>query len=291
METLNSLKYANRARNIKNRVMANQDKTSRTIAVLRQEIHNLQFELMEYRQGKRVIGVDGTETTNDMYHENAMLTKENSNLRTRIKALQETVDVLTAKNSQLLVDKEVGNWIREGGTEANNDISAMVQKYISEVEELRAKLCESENVCEQMRKENTRMKRISQSFGASPGPKGSVIGGSPSPWLNNSASGISPLNAHDSDTGYSVQELIDMAKKDLEKNKEERKRKSSKLESNVNPSSKAGVDEDKDANSADDEEDDTDEEAEGEDDHGEESDDTGTDLESIMTTRSNLYIL
>ena len=285
METLNSLKYANRARNIKNRVMANQDKTSRTIAVLRQEIHNLQFELMEYRQGKRVVGEDGTETTNDMYHENAMLTKENSNLRTRIKALQETVDVLTAKNSQLLVDKEVGNWIREGGTEANNDISAMVQKYISEVEELRAKLCESENVCEQMRKENTRMKRISQSFGASPGPKGSVIGGSPSPWLNNPASGISPLNAHDSDTGYSVQELIDMAKKDLEKNKEERKRKSSKLESNLTSSSKAGVDEDKDANSADDEEDDTDEEAEGEDDHGEESDDTGTDLESIITTK------
>ena len=287
METLNSLKYANRARNIKNRVMANQDKTSRTIAVLRQEIHNLQFELMEYRQGKRVVGEDGTETTNDMYHENAMLTKENSNLRTRIKALQETVDVLTAKNSQLLVDKEVGNWIREGGTEANNDISAMVQKYISEVEELRAKLCESENVCEQMRKENTRMKRISQSFGASPGPKGSVIGGSPSPWLNNSASGISPLNAHDSDTGYSVQELIDMAKKDLEKNKEERKRKSSKLESNPTSSSKAGVDEDKDANSADDEEDDTDEEAEGEDDHGEESDDTGTDLESIIIINSN----
>ena len=129
------------------------------------------------------------------------------------------------------------------------------------------------------------MKRISQSFGASPGPKGSVIGGSPSPWLNNPASGISPLNAHDSDTGYSVQELIDMAKKDLEKNKEERKRKSSKLESNPTSSSKAGVDEDKDANSADDEEDDTDEEAEGEDDHGEESDDTGTDLESIITTK------
>ena len=67
METLNSLKYANRARNIKNKVIANQDKTSRTIAVLRQEIQHLQFELMEYRQGKRVMGEDGTETTNDMY--------------------------------------------------------------------------------------------------------------------------------------------------------------------------------------------------------------------------------
>ena len=275
METLNSLKYANRARNIRNKVIANQDKTSRTIAVLRTEIQNLQFELMEYRQGKRVVGEDGTETSNDMYHENAMLTKENSNLRTRIKALQETVDVLTVKNSQLLADKEVGSWIRDGGNEANNDISAMVQKYILEVEELRARLCESENVCEQLRKENTRIKRVSQSFGASPGPKNSIMGGSSSPWLNNPASGISPLNAHDTETGYSVQELIDMAKKDLEKNKEERKRKSSKAETSITPSTKTSVDEDKDANSADDEDDDSEEEGGGDEYNDDESDDTG----------------
>ena len=69
------------------------------------------------------------------------------------------MDVLTAKNSQLLADKEVGNWIKENGGNpngnpngnedngnANNDITAMVQKYITEVEELRAKLLESEQV-------------------------------------------------------------------------------------------------------------------------------------------------
>ena len=83
--------------------------------VIRNE-YFFQLELMEYRQGKRVVGADGEETTNDMYHENTMLNKENSHLRTRIKALQETVDVLTAKNSQLLADKEVGNWIRENGS-------------------------------------------------------------------------------------------------------------------------------------------------------------------------------
>ena len=53
------------------------------------------------------MGADGQETTNDMYHENTMMSKENSNLRTRIKAMQETIDVLTAKNAQLLADKEV----------------------------------------------------------------------------------------------------------------------------------------------------------------------------------------
>ena len=46
METLNTLKYANRARNIKNKVTANQDKTSRTIALLRTEIQNLQVGMV-----------------------------------------------------------------------------------------------------------------------------------------------------------------------------------------------------------------------------------------------------
>lgn len=49
METLNTLKYANRARNIKNKVVVNQDKASQQISALRTEIARLQMELMEYR--------------------------------------------------------------------------------------------------------------------------------------------------------------------------------------------------------------------------------------------------
>jgi hypothetical protein len=49
METLNALKYANRARNIKNKVTVNQDKTSRQIAELRTELQALQLELLEYK--------------------------------------------------------------------------------------------------------------------------------------------------------------------------------------------------------------------------------------------------
>ena len=49
METLNTLRYANRARNIKNKIVINQDKTSKQIAILRAEIHQLQLELMEYK--------------------------------------------------------------------------------------------------------------------------------------------------------------------------------------------------------------------------------------------------
>ena len=44
---------------------------------------------------------------NDMFHENTMLQTENSNLRQRIKAMQETIEGLTLRNSQLLSEKEL----------------------------------------------------------------------------------------------------------------------------------------------------------------------------------------
>lgn len=50
METLNTLKYANRARNIKNKVQINQDQSSRTISQLRRDVAALQLELLEYKQ-------------------------------------------------------------------------------------------------------------------------------------------------------------------------------------------------------------------------------------------------
>merc|ERR1719189_1721416 len=175
-----------------------------------------------------------------------MMSKENSNLRTRIKAMQETIEVLTSKNAQLLADKEVGSWIKDNNTgETNeNDITAMVQKYITEIEELRAKLLESENLAEQLRKDSARIKRLSQ------------INSSPLP-ASKTSTVFTPMTNNwtmDEDSGVSssVQELIELAKKDLEKsekNKEDRKRKSSskKNDSNIK-------DEDKDDDSADDEE-------------------------------------
>ena len=122
------------------------------------------------------------------------------NLRTRIKAMQETIDVLTAKNSQLLAERDVGEWIRGAGDgEANNDITAMVQKYITEIEELRAKLCESEKMAEQLRKESAKAKRLSQTFS----PAGKLVPGSP--WhAVGGVSGVVDLSMED-DSGYSVQ--------------------------------------------------------------------------------------
>ena len=55
LETLNTLKYANRARNIKNKVVVNKDSASQQIALLQDTVQKLRLELMQYKQGKRMV--------------------------------------------------------------------------------------------------------------------------------------------------------------------------------------------------------------------------------------------
>ncbi|EPY81534.1 kinesin-like protein KIF21A isoform 4 [Camelus ferus] len=199
METLNTLKYANRARNIKNKVMVNQDRASQQISALRGEITRLQMELMEYKTGKRIINEEGVESINDMFHENAMLQTENNNLRVRIKAMQETVDALRARITQLVSDQ--ANQVLARAGEGNEEISNMIHSYIKEIEDLRAKLLESEAVNENLRKNLTRATARSPYFSGS--------------------SAFSPIVSSDKETI----EIIDLAKKDLEKLKRKEKKK------------------------------------------------------------------
>uniref|UniRef100_A0A8B9Q9H3 Kinesin family member 21A n=1 Tax=Apteryx owenii TaxID=8824 RepID=A0A8B9Q9H3_APTOW len=202
METLNTLKYANRARNIKNKVMVNQDRASQQINALRSEITRLQMELMEYKTGKRIIDEEGVESINDMFHENAMLQTENNNLRVRIKAMQETVDALRARITQLMSDQANQVLLARAG-EGNEEISNMIHNYIKEIEDLRAKLLESEAVNENLRRNLSRASTRSTYFG---GP---------------SAFSTSMLSSE-----KETMEILDIAKKDLEKlKKKERKKK------------------------------------------------------------------
>ncbi|KAI5710951.1 hypothetical protein M8J75_012795 [Diaphorina citri] len=167
MESLNTLKYANRARNIQNKIRLNQDKSSKTIMALRNEIQQLQLELLEYKQGKRVVGEDGEEHVNDMYHENIMLQTEVNNLRTRTKAMQETIDDLTKKNCQLLALKASGAWVNGGpggggggGEEGGGDdccVKEIITGYCGEIEDLRSKLLISEHTNTQLRKSLSRI--------------------------------------------------------------------------------------------------------------------------------------
>ncbi|RXM36611.1 Kinesin-like protein KIF21A, partial [Acipenser ruthenus] len=200
METLNALKYANRARNIKNRVMVNQDKASQQISALRTEIARLQMELMEYKTGKRIIGEDGMDSVNDMFHENSMLQTESNNLRIRIKAMQETIDAQRARLTQLLSDQ--ANQVLANAGEGNEEIGNMIKNYIKEIEDLRAKLLESEAVNEHLRKNLSRASSRSPFFG---GP------------ASFSTSVIEPEKE--------ATEIIELAKKDLLKLKKIEKKK------------------------------------------------------------------
>ncbi|XP_033619492.1 kinesin-like protein KIF21A isoform X3 [Fukomys damarensis] len=222
METLNTLKYANRARNIKNKVMVNQDRASQQINALRSEITRLQMELMEYKTGKRIIDEEGVESINDMFHENAMLQTENNNLRVRIKAMQETVDALRTRITQLVSDQ--ANQVLARAGEGNEEISNMIHSYIKEIEDLRAKLLESEAVNENLRKNLTRA-------------------ASRSPYFSGSSAFSPAILSSDKETI----EIIDLAKKDLEKLKKKEKKKKKRLqkleESNREERSLAGKEE------------------------------------------------
>ncbi|XP_069894849.1 kinesin-like protein KIF21A isoform X2 [Dipodomys merriami] len=225
METLNTLKYANRARNIKNKVMVNQDRASQQINALRSEITRLQMELMEYKTGKRIIDEEGVESINDMFHENAMLQTENNNLRVRIKAMQETVDALRTRVTQLV--SEQANQVLARAGEGNEEISNMIHSYIKEIEDLRAKLLESEAVNENLRKNLTRATSRSPYF-----------------------SGSTPFSPTILSSDKETIEIIDLAKKDLEKLKRKEKKKKKRLqkleESNREERSVSGKDDNAD---------------------------------------------
>ncbi|XP_016977600.1 kinesin-like protein KIF21A [Drosophila rhopaloa] len=148
METLNTLKYANRARNIKNKVKINQDQSSRTISQLRREIAALQMELLEYKQGKLVVDCEGNTTISDTFNENMLLLSESKRLQQRLKSLQNTVGALTERNARLKLELDSNKWSRTEGSDF--EITKMVENYMLEIEQLQAKLIESEELRKQM---------------------------------------------------------------------------------------------------------------------------------------------
>lgn len=129
-ETLNTLKYANRARNIKNKVQINQDSSSRTISQLRAQIANLQMEILEYKQGKRSIDAEGNAQISDTSLENAMLLADNKRLQQRLKAMSETINALTEKNTILLSEKTIAGWGENGAESKSKFLFPLHEKLI-----------------------------------------------------------------------------------------------------------------------------------------------------------------
>uniref|UniRef100_A0A663LWD2 Kinesin-like protein KIF21B n=1 Tax=Athene cunicularia TaxID=194338 RepID=A0A663LWD2_ATHCN len=272
METLNTLKYANRARNIKNKVVVNQDKTSQQISALRAENARLQMELMEYKAGKRVIGEDGTEDYSDLFHENAMLQKENSALRMRVKAMQEAIDAINSRVTHVM--SQEANLILAKAGDSNEAIGALIQNYIREIEELRTKLLESESMNESLRRILSRVSsRPPYSMGSSP------------------ASGLAGLCSPAAPVETEASDVLRRAKQDLErlKKKERRQRRKSPEKEAFKKQQKLKQDngEETDENEVEEEEEEQDESGCEEEDGREDEDEDSGSEESLVDSDSD----
>jgi len=153
METLNTLKYANRAKNIKNKVVVNQDTSSKQILALRQQIANLQLELTEFRSGKRIVSEEGAEVYNDMHQENCMLKTENENLTMKLKIAKETT--LSLQKKIVALKTETFSTEVYSVDKTDETVKEMVEEYITEIESLKTKLIESQTMCSALQKKQS----------------------------------------------------------------------------------------------------------------------------------------
>lgn len=122
METLNTLKYANRARNIKNRVTINQDFAGSSIEVnqLRAQLARLRIELASAR-AENLSGGNGGESrsinSRGSHHggqrddEVRALRSEVARLRDRIQDMSTNIIQVTSERDTLLMERELGEFM------------------------------------------------------------------------------------------------------------------------------------------------------------------------------------
>jgi len=88
-----------------------------------------------------------------------MLSSELQSLRTRVKALSETVEALTVKNALLLAEKAAGQWVA-ASSKGDDQVTGLIQGYVQEIEELRARLLEAEAMYQQLKKRQMQVCRV-----------------------------------------------------------------------------------------------------------------------------------
>lgn len=79
-----------------------------------------------------MISENGEEGWSDVVQENVFLTAEVESLRRRVKAMQGTIEQLSARNSELVADKALGTWAPKDGSPDTNDCSltSLVQVWL-----------------------------------------------------------------------------------------------------------------------------------------------------------------
>lgn len=88
-----------------------------------------------------------------MFYENEMLALDNKRLQQRLKSMHETIKILTERNTELQVQKELHRW--SNLVDANQSVKDMITGYIVEIEKLRGKLVDLETMYQSAKRNST----------------------------------------------------------------------------------------------------------------------------------------
>ncbi|KAK7311684.1 hypothetical protein RJT34_09974 [Clitoria ternatea] len=144
-ETLNTLKYANRARNIQNKAIINRDPVAAQVQTMRNHIEQLQAELLFYRGDT----CGPFEELQILKHKISLLEASNADLQLELKRCHVTSGSLAQRALDAQVEKDQLilkiESIRNGGSWDENDSNSnqdynLLKSYVSKIQDLEGEL-------------------------------------------------------------------------------------------------------------------------------------------------------
>lgn len=99
-----------------------------------------------------MVDSQGNTLISDTFYENSLLMADNKRLQQRLKSMQETINILTEKNAQLKLEKQTHEWSKDESSDLT--VSTLALGYLSEIERLQAKVIETEDMCQQLKKQS-----------------------------------------------------------------------------------------------------------------------------------------
>lgn len=170
LETLSTLKYANRARNIKNKVQVNQEFTGSSVEVnqLRSQVARLKLELNALRVSSSAAATG--HSPSDMMIQNIMgnvshttnaakvLKDEIDRLKTRVTSMSDDICRLTTERDSILMERELSQHMgseewphlldqlnrRPSFFETNTTTLPIIGQYQKTIQELRSELADTQ---------------------------------------------------------------------------------------------------------------------------------------------------
>jgi hypothetical protein len=171
LETLSTLKYANRARNIKNKVAINQEFAGSSVEVnrLRSQVAQLKMELNSLRSSSA--GKSSSELVMSIFNTNDDKTKalqdEIRMLKEKVRAMSDEICQVTTQRDSLQIERELTehlqseDWVEylnnvnvSTGNNSNTKTLPIISQYQNTIRDLRNELTDTQQrlaFCESMR--------------------------------------------------------------------------------------------------------------------------------------------